>query len=174
MKDSVNLLPRRPHALPDEAASAADTVVQLCAFFIGAEEYVLDIMRVEEILPLQRITSIPHAPAFVEGVLHLRGLILPVVDLRSRLMGAPGPQTPKTRLLVCKLGTRRMAVKVDRVAEVLRVRRGDIKPAPALVVAGHTPFVVGVCGPPDRLRLLLDLKGLLRVELERESSRNTT
>ncbi|QDE69710.1 MULTISPECIES: chemotaxis protein CheW [Myxococcus] len=174
MKDSVNLLPRRPHAVTDEVASAADLVVQLCAFFIGAEEYVLDIMRVEEILPLQRITPIPHAPAFVEGVVHLRGLILPVVDLRFRLLGAPGPETPKTRLLVCKLGTRRVAVKVDRVAEVLRVRRGDIKPAPALMVAGHTPFVVGVCGPPDRLRLLLDLKALLRVELERESSRNTT
>jgi purine-binding chemotaxis protein CheW len=64
-----------------------------------------------------------------------------------------------------------VAVKVDRVAEVLRVRRGDIKPAPALVVAGRSPFVVGVCGPPDRLRLLLDLKALLRAELERESSR---
>lgn len=174
MKDSVNLLPQRPHALSDKVASAADSVVQLCAFVIGAEEYVLDVMRVEEILPLQRITPIPHAPAFVEGVLHLRGLILPVVDLRCRLLGSPGPETPKTRLLVCKLGTRRVAVKVDRVAEVLRVRRGDIKPAPALVVAGHTPFVVGVCGPPDRLRLLLDLKALLRVELARESSRNTT
>ncbi|GHG83382.1 chemotaxis protein CheW [Comamonas sp. JC664] len=169
MKDPVNLLPSRPHAVADEAASASEVVVQLCAFYIGAAEYVLDIMRVEEILPLQRVTPIPHAPAFVEGVLHLRGVILPVVDLRCRLMGAPGPETPKSRLLVCKLGTRRLAVKVDRVAEVLRVRKGDIKPAPALVVAGHSPFVVGVCGPPDRLRLLLDLKALLRVELERES-----
>ncbi len=170
MKDPVNLLSRRPHAVPDEAAPAADRVVQLCAFFVGTEEYVLDIMRVEEILSPQRVTPIPHAPAFVEGVLHLRGLILPVVDLRCQLLGAPEPETPRTRLLVCKLGMRRVAVKVDRVAEVLRVRRGDIKPAPALRVAGRSPYVVGVCGPPDRLRLLLDLKALLRVELERESS----
>lgn len=171
MKDPVNLLARRPRAVLDAPAQEADTLVQLCAFFVGGEEYVLDIMRVEEILPLQRITPIPHAPSFVEGVLHLRGLILPVVDLRRRLQGQATPETPKTRLLVCRLGTRRVGVRVDRVAEVLRVRRGDIKPAPTLVVAGRSPFVVGVCGPPDRLRLLLDLKALLRAELERESSR---
>ncbi|MCP3144790.1 chemotaxis protein CheW [Pyxidicoccus xibeiensis] len=171
MKDSVNLLARRPRAVLDAPTSEADTVVQLCAFFVGREEYVLDIMRVEEILPPQRVTPIPHAPSFVEGVLHLRGTILPVVDLRSRLLGQPTPESPKARLLVCRLGTRRVAVRVDRVAEVMRVRRGDIKPAPALVVAGRSPFVVGVCGPPERLRLLLDLKALLRAELERESSR---
>ncbi|MBZ4420030.1 chemotaxis protein CheW [Myxococcus sp. RHSTA-1-4] len=171
MKDSVNLLARRPRAVLDAPTQEADTLVQLCAFFVGREEYVLDIMRVEEILPPQRVTPIPHAPSFVEGVLHLRGVILPVVDLRRRLQGEATPETPKTRLLVCRLGTRRVAVRVDRVAEVLRVRRGDIKPAPALVVAGRSPYVVGVCGPPDRLRLLLDLKALLRAELERESSR---
>ncbi|WP_164001365.1 chemotaxis protein CheW [Pyxidicoccus caerfyrddinensis] len=171
MKDPVNLLARRPRAVLDAPTEEADTLVQLCAFFVGNEEYVLDIMRVEEILPPQRVTPIPHAPSFVEGVLHLRGIILPVVDLRRRLLGQATPETPKTRLLVCRLGTRRVAVRVDRVAEVLRVRKGDIKPAPALVVAGRSPFVVGVCGPPERLRLLLDLKALLRAELERESSR---
>lgn len=171
MKDPVNLLARRPRAVLDAPTEEADTLVQLCAFFVGNEEYVLDIMRVEEILPPQRVTPIPHAPSFVEGVLHLRGIILPVVDLRRRLLGQATPETPKTRLLVCRLGTRRVAVRVDRVAEVLRVRKGDIKPAPALVVAGRSPFVVGVCGSPERLRLLLDLKALLRAELERESSR---
>ncbi|MFP2912502.1 chemotaxis protein CheW [Pyxidicoccus sp. 3LFB2] len=171
MKDPVNLLARRPRAVLDAPSQEADTLVQLCAFFVGAEEYALDIMRVEEILPPQRVTPIPHAPSFVEGVLHLRGIILPVVDLRRRLLGQATPESPKSRLLVCLLGTRRVAVRVDRVTEVLRVRRGDIKPAPALVVAGRSPFVVGVCGPPERLRLLLDLKALLRAELERESSR---
>jgi purine-binding chemotaxis protein CheW len=171
MKDPVNLLARRPRAVHDAPTDAADVLVQLCAFFVGNEEYVLDIMRVEEILPPQRVTPIPHAPSFVDGVLHLRGIILPVVDLRRRLLGQATPDTPKTRLLVCKLGTRRVAVRVDRVAEVLRVRKGDLKPAPALMVAGRSPFVVGVCGPPDRLRLLLDLKALLRAELERESTR---
>ncbi|WP_338865278.1 chemotaxis protein CheW [Myxococcus stipitatus] len=170
MRDSVNLLPRLPSAGPDAPGENADSVVQLCAFFVGDDEYVLDIQRVEEVLPLQRVTPIPHAPSFVEGVLHLRGAILPVVDLRRRLQGHPSVESRKARLLVCKLGTRRVAVRVERVAEVMRLRKGDIKPAPALVVAGRSPFVVGVCGPPDRLRLLLDLKALLRAELEKDSA----
>ncbi len=173
MKDPVNLLARRPSAVLDAPAQETETLVQLCAFFVGGEEYVLDIMRVEEILPPQHVTPIPHAPSFVEGVLHLRGIILPVVDLRRRLLGQATPESPRSRLLVCRVGTRRVAVRVDRVSEVLRVRRGDIKPAPALVVAGRSPFVVGVCGPPDRLRLLLNLKALLRAELDRESSRRS-
>ncbi|WP_342374753.1 chemotaxis protein CheW [Myxococcus stipitatus] len=171
MRDSVNLLARLPSAGPDAPGEHSDTVVQLCAFFVGDDEYVLDIQRVEEVLPLQRVTPIPHAPSFVEGVLHLRGAILPVVDLRRRLQGTPSVESRKGRLLVCKLGPRRVAVRVERVAEVMRLRRGDIKPAPALVVAGRSPFVVGVCGPPDRLRLLLDLKALLRAELEKEAAR---
>ncbi|MCE9672935.1 chemotaxis protein CheW [Myxococcus stipitatus] len=168
MRDPVNLLPRRPRAVED--APDADAQVQLCAFFVGDDEYVLDIRRVEEVLPVQRVTAIPHSPAFVEGVLHLRGVVLPVVDLRKRLQGVPAAESRKARMLVCKLGPRRVVVRVDRVAEVLRVRRGDIKPAPALMVAGRSPFVVGVCGPPDRLRLLLDLKALLRAELAREGA----
>ncbi|RKH66360.1 chemotaxis protein CheW [Corallococcus aberystwythensis] len=169
MTDPVNLLARRPRGDLARETSAADVEVQLCAFFVGNEEYVLDIMRVEEILPPQRVIPIPHAPAFVEGVLHLRGAMLPVVDLRRRLLGQPAQETRRTRMLVCRLGTRRVVARVDRVAEVLRVRRGDIKPAPALMAGGRTPFVVGVCGPPERLRLLLDLKALLRAELERDS-----
>ncbi|MBJ6765124.1 chemotaxis protein CheW [Myxococcaceae bacterium JPH2] len=171
MTNPVNLLARRPRAVTEADAAAHDPVVQLCAFFVGREEYVLDIQRVEEILPLQRVIPIPHTPSFVEGVLHLRGAILPVVDLRRRLQGQEGPATPKTRLLVCRVGNRRVVVRVDRVAEVLRVRRADIQPAPAVVSAGRSPFVVGVCGPPERLRLLLDIKALLRSELEREAAR---
>ncbi|MBE4753432.1 chemotaxis protein CheW [Corallococcus sp. ZKHCc1 1396] len=169
MTDPVNLLARRPRGVTADDVPAHELEVQLCAFFVGNEEYVLDIMRVEEILPPQRVIPIPHAPAFVEGVLHLRGAMLPVVDLRRRLLEQDAPETKRTRLLVCRLGPRRVAVRVDRVAEVLRVRKGDIKPAPALMAAGRTPFVVGVCGPPERLRLLLDLKALLRSELDRES-----
>ncbi|MHA7629697.1 chemotaxis protein CheW [Corallococcus sp. M7] len=169
MTDPVNLLARRPRGERGSETPAAEAEVQLCAFFVGNEEYVLDIMRVEEILPPQRVIPIPHAPAFVEGVLHLRGAMLPVVDLHRRLLGQPAQETRRTRLLVCRLGTRRVVARVDRVAEVLRVRRCDIKPAPALMAGGRTPFVVGVCGPPERLRLLLDLKALLRAELERDS-----
>lgn len=168
MREPVNLLPRRPR--PDAAANV-DPVVRLCCFAVGKEEYALDIMRVEEILPPQRVIAVPHAPSFVEGMLHLRGALLPVVDLRERLSTTGTPQGPRTRLLVCLLGQRRLALRVDRVTEVMRVRRSEIKPAPPLLSAGRAPFVVGVCGTQERSRLLLDIKALLRAQVERETKR---
>ncbi len=170
MRDRLNLLPR-PSRHPEDAPPR-DPTVQLCVFQVGSEEYAIDIMRVEEILPPRIVTPIPRAPSLMQGVLHLRGAILPVVDLRARLLGgAGGPESPRSRLLVCYLGRRRVAVRVDRVTEVVRVRRGELKPAPTFAAAGHSPFVVGVFGPPERLRLLLDLKALLRLELGREAAR---
>jgi purine-binding chemotaxis protein CheW len=167
MREPAILATRRPS--PEDAAPR-DPLVQLCCFTVGREEYVVDIMRVEEILPPQRIISVPRAPPFVEGMLHLRGALLPVVDLRKRLSGTAEPPSPKTRLLVCLLGRRRLALRVDRVTEVMRVRRSEIKPAPALLSPGRTPFVLGVCGTAERPRLLLDIKALLRAEVERESN----
>ncbi|WP_224370811.1 chemotaxis protein CheW [Hyalangium versicolor] len=168
MREPSPLLPRRPRV---EESAPKDPIVQLCCFTVGKEEYVVDIMRVEEILPPQRVIPVPRAPSFVEGMLHLRGALLPVVDLRQRLMTTEAPPSPKTRLLVCLLGRRRLALRVDRVTEVMRVRRSDLKPAPALLSPGRTPFVVGVCGTMERPRLMLDLKALLRAEVEREAKR---
>ncbi|MBM7117573.1 chemotaxis protein CheW [[Archangium] primigenium] len=171
-----------PSRADEQAEAQRDPPVQLCAFFVGAEEYAVDIMRVEEILQPQRLTPVRGAPAFLEGVIRLRGAILPVVDLRKRLLGVAAPvDTPKTRLLVCWVGRRRVAFTVDRVSEVVRLRRGEIKPAPALGAVGAGPFVVGVYGEPEsreapvpggeRLKLLLDVKALLLAELLRDSSR---
>lgn len=166
MREPVTLALHRPRP---EDSQPRDPLVQLCCFTVGHEEYVVDIMRVEEILPPQRVIAVPRAPAFVEGMLHLRGALLPVVDLRQRLSGVQVPPSSRSRLLVCLLGRRRLALRVDRVTEVLRVRRSDIKPAPTLLSPGRTPFVLGVCGTAERPRLLLDLKALLRAEVEREA-----
>jgi len=174
MKQRFNVLTQLTQTRSDEAAAAErDPLVQLCAFFVGPEEYVVDIMRVEEILPPQRLTPIRGAPAFIEGVIHLRGSILPVVDLRKRLLEPGFAQSPKTRLLVCWLGRKRVAFAVDRVSEVVRLRRSEIKPAPAMGAIGPAPFVVGVCGTPERLKLLLDLKALLLAEMVRDNGRRT-
>ena len=160
MSTRPSLVPtREPSELP-----VHEPLVQLCAFQVGAEEYAVDIMRVEEILPPQPLTAIPRAPSYVEGVLQLRGAVLPVVDLRKWLLGAGAPPPTRTRLLICLLGRRRVAMAVDRVTEVVHVRKSDIKPAPPLLSTGARPFVVGVWGPPTRLKLLLDLKALLAAD----------
>ena len=147
---------------PTLAPPPEERVVQLCAFVVGEEEYALDIMRVDEILPPQRTTPFPGAPAWVTGVLQIRGTVLPVIDVRARLSAKAAKKGLKPKLLVCWVGRRRVALAVDWVTGVLNVRRGEIHPPPALLLGRVRPPVVGVCGPADRLKLLLDVKALLR------------
>lgn len=137
--------------------------VQLCAFKVGREEYVVDLHRVLEVIPPVLFTPVPGAPPFVEGVAHLRGSVVPVVDLRKQL-GAGIPEDPagRSRLLICVVGGRRVAFVVDRVTQVVRVARSDLKPAPSVADAPSVSrFVIGVCTRSHRLFLLLNLKAVL-------------
>ncbi len=156
---------------PDRAP--ADPIVQLCTFRVGGEDYALDIMRVREILHPLPLTPVPRAPAFVEGVFRLRGEVIPVIDVRKRFGLPADPPTRRSRYLIVNVAGRRLGLFVDEVCEVLRVPRGDIRPAPALADADAPRFFVGVCGGESapavagrrggasRLRLLLNVKALL-------------
>ncbi|MFZ5443772.1 MAG: chemotaxis protein CheW [Myxococcota bacterium] len=145
-------------------------VVQLCVMRIGAEHYAVDLKRVDEILPVPALTPLPRAPHFLEGVARLRGEVLPVIDSRKRLGVAPaasGALTPSgkpkitERLVVCRIGTRRVGVLVDAVRQVLRVPRSTLRPAPLAHRPGARPHVLGVTGEGAQLTLLLDVKALL-------------
>jgi len=148
--------------------------VQLCTFRIGGEDYAVDIMRVREIIQPLPITPVPRAPSFVEGVVRLRGEVIPVVDVRKRFGVAPSPRTRKTKFLVVHVAGRRLGLVVDEVCEVVRIPRTEIRPAPALVGLDAPRFFLGVCGGEavqgaagrrghgaGRLRLLLNVKALL-------------
>ena len=154
------MTPVRPERAHPAAALADGPGVQLCSFHVGGEDYVIDIMRIEEILQPQTVTPVPRSPAFVEGVVNLRGAIVPVIDLRQRLSAGPPRQRSKPKLLVCRIGRRRVGLKVDGVTEVVRVQKSELKPAPSLTLFG-APTVIGVCGAPDRLKLLLNLRAVL-------------
>lgn len=141
---------------------------QLCVLSVAGDDYVIDIKRVDEIIAVPALTPLPRAPGFLEGVVKLRGEVLPVVDVRRRL-GVPTPaerQAPprerkRERLVVCRVGLRRVGLVVDAVTQVVKVERAAIRPAPLATSPGKQPFVVGVVGDPSRLRLLLDVKALL-------------
>ncbi len=107
-------------------------VIQLCVVRIGAESYAIDLKRVEEILPVPVLTPLPRAPRFLEGVVHLRGEVLPVVDARKRLevtstatqsLKPSGKPRRTERLVVCRIGARKVGVLVDAVTQVQRVQR---------------------------------------------------
>lgn len=144
-----------------KAGAPREAALQLCAFFVGKEEYAIDIRRVEEILHPMPITPLPRAPSYLEGVVSLRGAVVPVVDVRKRL-GAPVTPNGKAKLLVCLIGRKRLGLLVDRVTQVVRTTASELKPAPPLSREGLMPCVVGVYGPPERMKLLLDVKALLQ------------
>jgi len=156
------------------AAPADGSRVQLCTFRIGGEDYALDIMRVREIIQPLPVTPVPRAPAFVEGVVRLRGEVVPVVDVRKRFGLPATPPTRKSKYLIVTVAGRRLGLVVDEVCEVLRLARADIRPAPDLVGQRGPRFFLGVCGGDPvqgpaarrgagttRLRLLLNVKALL-------------
>jgi purine-binding chemotaxis protein CheW len=175
--------------MPAEASAPAegggrDAIVQLCTFRVGGEDYAVDIMRVREIINPLPITPVPRAPTFMDGVVRLRGEVIPVLDVRKRLAVAVTPATRKTRFLIVNVAGRRLALVVDEVCEVLRVPRGEIRPAPSLGEGAAPRFFLGVCGGESstaarrggaspRLRLLLNVKALLdpRVPGEAEAAR---
>lgn len=107
--------------------------LQLVIFRLGAEEFGVPIMAVQEIVRVpEQLTKVPRTPAFVEGVINLRGAVLPVIDQRSRL-GLPAlARNDRQRIMVFTLGEQRTGFIVDSVAEVLRVPRQSLAPAPAL------------------------------------------
>jgi purine-binding chemotaxis protein CheW len=158
---------------PEAGAAGDGGLAQLCTFRVGGEDYAIDIMRVREIIRPLPITPVPRAPAFVEGVVRLRGEVIPVVDVRKRFGLPASPPTRKTKFLVVHVAGRRLGLVVDEVCEVLRLPRGELRPAPSLVGLDAPRFFLGVCGgeqapsggrrgaSASRLRLLLNVKALL-------------
>jgi purine-binding chemotaxis protein CheW len=152
---------------------AADPVVELCAFRVGDEEYALDLRRIREIVQPLPVVPVPRAPECLEGVMDLRGEVLPVVDVRRRL-GLPPREGGRPKVLVVNVAGRLLGLVVDAVAEVLRIPRSAIGPPPPLLALGGPRLFLGVCGAregrgartsaagrPPRLRLLLNVKALL-------------
>ncbi len=139
-------------------------LAQMVAFGVGPGDYALDIMRIKEIINPLAVVPMPKAPPFIEGVIELRGAILPVIDARKRFDLAPTPSTRATKFLIVgvDVGEVRMivALVVDRVSEPLRVGKSEIKPAPQLSVAERAYFT-GVVQHQGHMLMVLDVDALL-------------
>src|SRR5512133_2062133 len=108
------------------------TEIQLACFRLLDDLYAVDIMRIKEIIRPQKLTPLPKAPAFIEGVINLRGTIIPVVDLRKRFEMQQKELTVFTRLLIVRIAGQSVGLVVDDVTEVITVPLKDIKPPPAV------------------------------------------
>jgi purine-binding chemotaxis protein CheW len=142
------------------AAGRASGEIQIVVFELGDERYGLDIATVYEIIRYQPITAVPQAPAFVEGVINLRGRIIPVVDLRDRFGMGEGSLTKASRIVVADAGGTRVGLVVDGVSEVLMVATDSIEPTPEVAANAEHEYLRGIAKLGDRLIILLSLDGL--------------
>lgn len=134
--------------------------LQLVTFEVGREEFAVDILSVHEINRMMELTRVPHSPPEVEGVINLRGRIIPVLDLRKRFGMTVGERSEHNRIIVVEVEGRVLGFIVDRVHEVLRIESDIVEPAPQMVCSIDSEFIAGVGKLTDRLIILLDLTKL--------------
>ncbi len=134
------------------------------AFRLGAEQYGIDILRVQEIRSYEEPTRLAHAPDFVKGVIDLRGRIVPIMDLRIKLQCPEVAYNEFTVVIILDIGATVIGAVVDSVADVVPLSPGQIKPAPQFSTqAGlDLSFVQGIAHTADRILILMDITALLK------------
>jgi len=144
-------------------------LLQMVTFKIGEEEFGVDILRVQEIIRIMEITRVPKAPHFVEGVINLRGRVIPIIDLRRRFGLTAREHDKDTRIIVIEINNMIVGFVVDAVHEVLRIPADTVEPPPPAVMGGvDSEYIKGVGKLDDRLLILLDLDRLLSQEEQME------
>ena len=143
--------------------AVSDAELQLVVFKLGKEQYGIEIRSVREIIRMQEIRHIPRMPEFVEGVLNLRGNVIPVVDLRKRFGLTSIEITSDTRILVAEVEGREVGAIVDAVTEVMRIPANAIDD-PSTFASGETGCFLGIAKLEGRLVVLLDIAWVLTLE----------
>jgi purine-binding chemotaxis protein CheW len=143
---------------------------QLVTFGLGTEEFGVDIMRVQEIIRIPPITRVPKAPSYVEGVINLRGNVIPVVSLRNRFSMERVEETDLSRIIILQVQSRVFGIRVDAVTEVLRLDEEAIEPPPPVALGMDSHFIRGVGKIEERLLILLNLENIMGGEMANESA----
>ncbi|NOQ63240.1 MAG: chemotaxis protein CheW [Methyloprofundus sp.] len=141
-------------------------LIQMVGFKIGEEIFGVDILMVQEIIRSANITYVPNSPEFVEGVINLRGSIIPVIDLRKRLnLETDDYSQDRDWILILDIAGRVTGFIVDWVTEVIKVQEDHIEPPPEILVAGlHSQYIKGVCEIADELLIFLDFNRILLID----------
>jgi len=147
-----------------EEAQKDDRLLQLVTFTIANEEFGVEILKVQEIIRTLDITRVPRVPAFVEGVINLRGKVIPIIDMRRRFGIESIEHGKDTRIIVIEINHMVVGFVVDAVSEVLRIPASTVEPPPSIVAGIDSEYISGVGKLNDRLLLMIDLDKLLSQE----------
>lgn len=148
---------------PFGASRLGREMAELLVFWVGDEEYAIDILEIQELIKLPLVTPVPRTADSVLGIISLRGTIVPVLDLSRILKLGARPVTRATRVLVLRAGGDPVGLMVDRVTSVVRVDRDSIEPVPRTMQTEVGELLSGVGRVDDRLLIILDLTAILQV-----------
>ena len=143
-------------------------LIQLVSFNLEQEEYGINVLMVREIIRMLNITRVPNTPAYVEGVINLRGKVIPIISLRRKFDLAEAEYDKRTRIMVMEVVGEMMGFIVDEVSAVIRISEKEIQPPPPVVSSGiEQECMAGVINQADRLLVLLDLERMFSADERR-------
>jgi purine-binding chemotaxis protein CheW len=144
-----------------EPSTVKEEVLQFVTFTLNDEEYAVDILNVQEINRITEITKVPNSPDYVEGVINLRGKVIPVINLRKKFGFEEKPTDDTSRIIIMEIHGITNGLIVDSVSEVLRIPASIIEPAPPMTSDLNAKFIKGIAKLEDRLIILVDIERLL-------------
>src|SRR4051812_12185172 len=139
---------------------AQNPVIQLVGFRLDNEDYAIAITKIQEIILMKPITRIPQVPDFIEGLINLRGSVIPIVNLRKRFGLTPREIDDETRTIVVNVHEKTVGCVVDAVTQVMRINRDQIQPPPLGVMAVNHQYLAGLAKLDDRLLIILEIERL--------------
>lgn len=158
----MNTFEQSPSQAKRGAAGAAASSAEYLSFRLGAEEYGIDILRVQEIRSFEEPTRIANSPPHLKGVVNLRGVIVPVVDLRIKLGCEKIEYNSFTVVIVLNVKGRVVGAVVDSVSDVLELAQDQIRPAPEMTSSAvDTTFITGIASVGERMLILMDIEALM-------------
>lgn len=145
--------------VPISAENTLGELIQLVSFNLDQEEYGVDVLKVREIIRMPIVTRVPNTPYYVEGVINLRGKVVPIICMRKKFGLTEAENDKQTRIMVMDMEGELMGFIVDAVSEVIRISGSEIQPSPAVVAGGiDQECIAGVINQAERLLVLLNLE----------------
>jgi purine-binding chemotaxis protein CheW len=135
--------------------------LQVVSFQLGQEEYAIEITKVKEIILHGGVTKVPQMPDFIEGIINLRGNVIPVIDLRKRFGLPVGAVDEHTRIMVSRMDTKIIGLIVDSVSQVLKIPKAQIQPPPETIAGLAGEYLVGVGKLEDKMIMVLDIEKII-------------
>ncbi|NGX15594.1 chemotaxis protein CheW [Wenzhouxiangella sp. XN24] len=144
--------------------AVADDARELLTFRLGQEEYGLNILNVQEIRGYDAVTKIANSPAFLKGVINMRGVIVPIIDMRIRFNLGEATYNEFTVVIILNIGTRVIGMVVDAVSDVTSLKADQVRPAPDFGTVLDTAYIDGLANVDERMIIVIDIEKLMTAE----------